>query len=91
MAAAERLQLEVGQAALGDDPLRMRQQRLAVAVSDDAARQPLEQRAPELLLELADALGQRGLRDGDLLRGRRQASLLHDGEELAQHMRVTER
>ena len=69
----------------------MRQQRLAVDRQRRPARQPFEQRCTEFLLELADALGQRRLRHGDLLCRRRQATLVHDGEEMPEEMSVTKR
>ena len=50
----------------------------------DAGRHALEQRDAEIVLELTDALGQRRLADMQLVRRRRDAFVLHDGEEMAE-------
>jgi hypothetical protein len=50
----------------------------------DAALRPIEQGDAELLLELADLLAQRRLRDSHPRGGAAEVQLLRDGEEVAQ-------
>src|SRR5712691_5086593 len=57
---------------------RLRQKRATGRGQRDPARQPLEYRAPELLLERADVLRERRLRDADAARGTRERSLFDD-------------
>ena len=63
---------------------RLRQQHPPGGRERDAARQPLEQPPVELLLERADVLRERRLRDADRARGARERSLVDDGDEARQ-------
>ena len=50
----------------------------------DAATDPVEQRHPELPLQAGDGLGQRGLRDVQLLGGPAESVVVDDREEVLQ-------
>ena len=55
---------------------------------DDAAADPMEQLNPELALEIGDRLGERGLRDMQLLCGPAEAVVIDDRQEVLELPRV---
>jgi hypothetical protein len=67
------------------DHLAGRLDQLGAGVAEhDAAADPVEQRHTELALERPDRLGQRRLRDVELLRSAAEVHGLDDGEEIGQ-------
>ncbi|MCY1228651.1 hypothetical protein D9M72_409780 [compost metagenome] len=64
--------------------LRAGEEGAARVVQDDAAAGAVEQRRADLLLQLADLLGQRRLRHAQLFRRAREVLGLGGGDEIAQ-------
>jgi hypothetical protein len=81
-AAAQGGDLARGVADLHMDRLGMAQQCVAVVGQLDAARQPIEQAHPQLLLKELYALGQAGLRDVELGGRHRDIATLRHPQEI---------
>ena len=62
----------------------MAQELVAAMGYVQAPRVALEQLDAEIALQLLDRLGDRRLRDGEVLRGARHGALLGDGDEILQ-------
>ena len=62
----------------------MAQELVALVGDVQAARMALEQRDAEVAFQLLDRLGDRGLRDRQVLRRARDEPLLGDGDEVLQ-------
>ena len=80
--AAQRLQLGLGGAQLGQDPPRPRDQQLPGLGDRHPARGPLDQRDADLLLEPADLLRQRRLGDVLALGGAGEVALVGERDEV---------
>ena len=82
--AGERLQLGGGRFELGEDVAGAGDEQLAGAGERDLARRALDERQPDLGLQAADLLGERGL--GDVLARRRagEVALVGERDEVAQ-------
>ncbi|MNL81029.1 hypothetical protein D3C87_2080290 [compost metagenome] len=62
----------------------MTQELMAIMGDRKAARMPVEQFDAEVAFKLLDRLGDRGLRDREVLRRPRDRALLGDGDEILQ-------
>ncbi len=82
--AGQLLQLGAGGVQLRQHAAGAGDERLAGAGQRDAAGRPLDQRRPQLPLELADLLRQRRLRDVAAQRGAREVALVGERDEVAQ-------
>ena len=67
---------------LGEDQPRVGEEALAGGQQGDTSRRALEQRGPELVLEVADLPGQRRLGDVELARGATDVLRLGHGDEI---------
>ena len=69
---------------VGEDLGCVAQELMALVGDVQPARMALEQRDAEIALQLLDRLGDRRLRDRQILRGARNSALLGDGDEILQ-------
>ena len=69
---------------VGQDLGGVAQELMALVGDVQAARMALEQLDAEIALQFLDRLGDRGLRDRQVLRGARNRALLGDGDEILQ-------
>ena len=82
--AGQRLQLGLRGVELGEDVARARDEQLAGAGERDPARRALDEREPDLGLQPADLLRQRGLGDVLARGGAREVALVGERHEVAQ-------